>query len=246
MEENKGTHNEEIEQNEPDYFYINSLVEEITGKSLDDKGYDAAYTEILRLVKPFRKFNESNNANNKIPIENKDFFINIIKILINNPDKKKQLQKLNARKKLVPEDYEAIIEIWKEAEYIGKSEEYKKIYDKHIENEKQEDFYKVQEDIHDTINKQMKIIDKITNHTYKLFYSKNYLNLIKSSTEKIENDIKKANELGELINKTIPEMVIKELEKIERNKNNKDNISTKNNELNLKASDEIDFKKHSD
>ena len=118
--------------------------------------------------------------------------------------------------------------------------------DEHIENEKQEDFYKVQEDIHDTINKQMKIIDKITNHTYKLFYSKNYLNLIKSSTEKIENDIKKANELGELINKTIPEMVIKELEKIERNKNNKDNISTKNNELNLKASDEIDFKKHSD
>ena len=40
------------------------------------------------------------------------------------------------------------------------------------------------------------------------------MNLIKSSTEKIENDIKKANELGELINKTIPEMVIKELEKI--------------------------------
>ena len=44
--------------------------------------------------------------------------------------------------------------------------------------------------------------------------------MIKSSTEKIENDLKEANELGELINKTIPENMIKKIEEMERNKNN--------------------------
>ena len=79
---------------------------------------------------------------------------------------------INAKAKTLDVPY-----IYEEEKY-GESQLGRELNYYHIENEKQEDFYKVQEDIHDTINKQMKIIDKITNHTYKLFYSKNYLNLI--------------------------------------------------------------------
>jgi hypothetical protein len=111
----EGAHYKPRKKKEKVYYSIRSLVPEITGVSLDDKGFDAARKSIERIVQTFQSLDGIDEGKLRIHRDLKDGFVKSTKAFYEKDEFKEILEKFRNDEALTIEDHDKLIQHFLEA-----------------------------------------------------------------------------------------------------------------------------------